>query len=178
MVAEKLINEMIPALTIRDSAEKAILWMGELRTNFLPVLENGHFKGFLSEDLIFENNDLGKRIADIKLIAENCYLNKDQHFYDVIKLYKDFNIDMVAILDDDQSYLCVVTIEDIINAFSQTSAVQNQGGIIILSLRLIDYSLAEIARLIEENSLKILSSYLNIDPDNSDRIFVTLKVTF
>jgi acetoin utilization protein AcuB len=176
MIAEELINDMVPALTMKDDAEKAILWMGELRTNFLPVIENSHFKGFISEEIIFENNDLEKKISSIRLIGDNCYLNKNQHFYDVIKLFKDFNIDMVAIVDDDDLYLGVVTIDDIMNAFSQTSAIQSPGGIIIIKLKQIDYSLSEVARLIEENNAKILSTYIKADPIESDRILLTLKI--
>lgn len=176
MIAEELINDMVPALTMKDDAEKAILWMGELRTNFLPVIENGHFRGFISEEIIFENNDLEKHISTIKLIGDNCYLNKNQHFYDVIKLFKDFNIDMVAIVDDDDIYIGVVTIDDIMNAFSQTSTIQSPGGILILKVKQIDYSLTEIARLVEENNAKILSTYIKADPIESDRILLTLKI--
>lgn len=176
MIAEELINDMVPALTMKDDAEKAILWMGELRTNFLPVIENSHFKGFISEEIIFENNDLEKKISSIRLIGDNCYLNKNQHFYDVMKLFKDFNIDMVAIVDDDDLYLGVVTIDVIVNAFSQTSAIQSPGGIIILKLKQIDYSLSEVARLVEENNAKILSTYIKADPIESDRILLTLKI--
>jgi len=176
MIAEELINDMVPALTMRDDAEKAILWMGELRTNFLPVIENSRFKGFISEEIIFENNDLEKQISTIKLVGDNCYLNKNQHFYDVIRLFKDFNIDMVAIVDDSDNYLGVVTIDDIMNAFSQTSAIQSPGGIIIIKLNQIDYSLSEISRLVEENNAKILSTYIKNDPIESDRILLTLKI--
>jgi Mg/Co/Ni transporter MgtE len=176
MIAEELINDMVPALTMKDDAEKAILWMGELRTNFLPVIENSRFKGFISEEIIFDNNDLEKQISTIKLVGDSCYLNKNQHFYDVIKLFKDFDIDMVAIVDDNDNYLGVVTIDDIMNAFSQTSAIQSPGGIIILKLNQIDYSLSEIARLVEENNAKILSSYIKNDPIESGRILLTLKI--
>jgi signal-transduction protein with cAMP-binding, CBS, and nucleotidyltransferase domain len=176
MIAEELINDMVPALTMKDDAEKAILWMGELRTNFLPVIEQSQFKGFITEEIIFENNDLEKPISTIKLVGDNCYLNKNRHFYDIIKLFKDFHIDMVAILDDDNSYLGVVTFEDIMNAFSQTSAIQSPGGIIIISINQIDYSLAQIARLIEENNAKILSSYIKNDPLENDKLLLTLKI--
>lgn len=167
---------MVPALTMKDDAEKAILWMGELRTNFLPVIENSHFKGFISEEIIFENNELEKPISSIKLICDNCYLNKNQHYYDIIKLFRDFNIDMVAIIDENDVYLGVVTMDDIINVLSQSSAIQSPGGIIIISLNLIDYSLAEISRLIEENNAKILSSYIKTDPVESSKILLTLKI--
>ncbi len=176
MIAEELINDMVPALTMKDVAEKAILWMGELRTNFLPVIENSQFKGFISEEIIFETNDLEKPISRIKLIGDNCYLNKNQHFYDVIKLFKDFNIDMVAIIDNDEIYLGVVTIDDIMNAFSQTTAIQSPGGIIVLAINQIDYSLSEVARLVEENNAKILSSYIKNDPIESEKILLTLKI--
>jgi hypothetical protein len=176
MIAEELVNEMIPALSMKDNAEKAILWMGELRTNFLPVIEHGFFKGFVSEEIIFENNDLGKEIRDIKLIAENCYVGQRQHYFDLIRLIKDFKIDLVAVVDDDLMYMGVVTIDDLINAISQSSAIQNPGAIIILSINKIDYSLAEITRLVEENDAKILSSYIKIDPKDSNKLLVTVKI--
>lgn len=167
---------MIPALSMKDNAEKAILWMGELRTNFLPVIEKGHFKGFVSEEIIFENNDLGKEIREIKLIAENCYLNRKQHYFDIIRLIKEYNIDLVAVVDDNMNYLGVVTIDDVINAISESSAIQNPGAIIILSISKIDYSLAEVTRLVEENNAKILSSYVKSDPKDSSRLLLTLKI--
>ncbi len=176
MIAEELINDMIPALTMKDDAEKAILWMGELRANFLPVIEQSMFRGFVSENIIFENNELEKPISEINLIGNDCFLNKNQHFYDLIRLIKDFNIDMVAILNDDDTYLGVVTIDDILNAFSQTSAIQSPGGIIVISIKYIDYSLAEISRLIEENSAKVLSSYIKNDPMDSENLILTLKI--
>lgn len=176
MIAEELLNDMIPALSMKDNAEKAILWMGELRTNFLPVIEKGHFKGFVSEEIIFENNDLGKEIREIKLIAENCYLNRKQHYFDIIRLIKEYNIDLVAVVDDNMNYLGVVTIDDVINAISESSAIQNPGAIIILSISKIDYSLAEVTRLVEENNAKILSSYVKSDPKDSSRLLLTLKI--
>jgi CBS domain-containing protein len=176
MIAEELVNEMIPALSMKDNAEKAILWMGELRTNSLPVIEKGMFKGFVSEDIIFENNDLEKEIREIKLIADNCYVNAKQHYYDIIRLIKENHIDLVAVVDDERNYMGVVTIEDIINALSQSSAIQNPGAIIILSINQIDYSLAEITRLVEENNAKILSSYVKSDPQDSNKLLLTLKI--
>jgi CBS domain-containing protein len=176
VIAAELVNEMIPALSMKDKAEKAILWMGELRANFLPVIENGFFRGFVSEEIIFENNDLEKEIRQIKLVAENCYVNHKQHYFDMIRLINEFQIDLVAVVDDELNYLGVVTIDDIINAISQSSAIQNPGAIIILSINKIDYSLAEITRLVEENNAKILSSYVKSDPKDSNKLLVTFKI--
>ena len=176
MVAEELINDMIPALTLKDNAEKAIFWMEELRTKFLPVINHSHFCGFISDEVIFENNDIDKEISGIRLISENCYLNRSRHFFDAIKLFRENNIDMAAVIDDNGNYMGVITVDDIIKAFSQITAIQSPGGILVISIRQIDYTLAEIVRLVEENDAKVLSTYLKNDPDNESNILVTLKI--
>jgi acetoin utilization protein AcuB len=176
MIAEELINDMVPALTLKDNAEKAIFWMEELRTKYLPVIDHLQFRGFISEEAIFENNDIGKELSGIKLIGENCYLNHSQHFFEAIKLYRENNVDMAAVVDDEGNYLGVITVDDIIKAFSEITAIQSPGGIIVISIRQIDYTLAEIVRLIEENDAKVLSSYLKNDPDDDSKILLTLKI--
>ncbi len=176
MVAEELINEMIPALTLKDNAEKAIFWMEELHTKFLPVIDQSHFKGFISEEAIFENNVIENEISNIKLVGENCYLHKDRHFFEAIKLLRENSIDMAAVIDDSENYQGVITVDDIIRAFSQITAIQSPGGILVISVRQIDYTLAEIVRLVEENDSKVLSTYLKNDPQDESNILVTLKI--
>jgi predicted transcriptional regulator len=52
MIAEDLINHMIPPLKGTDDAHKAIVWMEEFRCHQLPVVENGNLLGFISEEII------------------------------------------------------------------------------------------------------------------------------
>jgi len=50
------------------------------------------------------------------------------------------------------------------------------GGIIVLSMDLIDYSLAEISRYVEENNAKVISSLMVEDPMDKGKIKLTLKI--
>ncbi|MCK5207712.1 MAG: CBS domain-containing protein [Cyclobacteriaceae bacterium] len=176
MIAEELINQMIPALKLTDTAEKAIIWMEELKTNQLPVIDNRMFKGLISEDIILENNDLDRKIGDFKLISEHCYVNEDQHLFDIIRLTQECDSELVAILNREGEFMGVSRHEDTIKAFSNTLAVQGQGGILVLELRFIDYSMAEISRLIESDDAKILGSYLSQDHKDPNFVFLTLKI--
>ena len=72
MVAADLINHMIPPLKPTDDGNKAIVWMEELRTNQLPVIEKGRFLGFISEDIILEDNDPQKAISEYDLEDAGC----------------------------------------------------------------------------------------------------------
>jgi signal-transduction protein with cAMP-binding, CBS, and nucleotidyltransferase domain len=173
MIAEELINRMIPPLKVTDTAEKALRWMEELRVHQLPVLEGQEYVGMISEEIIFQVNDPSFYLSELPLSAQDVYVFYNQHFYDVLKLALDHHIQVVAVLNEDKEFMGVITVQSTIIAFAQ-SAVQEPGGIIVLSLYERDYSLTEISRLVESNDSKILSSY--VCPDRSDPLKIKLTI--
>lgn len=177
MIAEDLINHMIPPLKATDDAHKAIVWMEEFRCNHMPVIENNKLLGFISEEIILETNDIERKVADFDLIGQNCYVQLHSHFYDILKVAADNRLQLVAVLNDDQTFCGVITVQDTLTSFAQTAAVQMPGGILVLSMSLVDYSLSEISRLIEENHAKILSSIVKEDPLDQGKIRLTLKIS-
>lgn len=176
MIAEELINHMIPPLKLGDDTNKAILWMEELRCNQLPVVDNGEFSGLLTEDIILEYNDVTLLVKDYELTAKNCTININSHFYDVIKIASENKVQLVGVLDSEDKYCGVITVQDTITAFAQSAAVQMPGGIIVLSMSGVDYTLSEISRLVEENNAKILSSSVKDDPLDPTKLKLTIKI--
>ena len=176
MVAEELINHMIPPLKVTDTARKAKMWMEELRCNQLPVSDGGKFLGLITEDIILEENDIDKLIREFDLIGHGCVVRKNSHFYEVIKLATDNDLEMVGVEDENKEYFGVITVQDTITLFAQSAAVQVPGGIIVLSMDQRDYSMAEISRLIEENNAKILGSSVKQDDFDPSKIKLTLKL--
>jgi acetoin utilization protein AcuB len=176
MIAEELINHMLPPLKLSDEASKAIAWMEEFRCGQLPVVDNEKFLGFISEQAILEQNDLTKSVQEFEFIGDDCMVSIDSHFYDVLKIAGDHKLQMVAVRNDIGQYVGVITVADIMVSFAQTAAVQMPGSILVLSMDLLDYSLAEIARLVEENNAKILSSTMAEDPLDKGKIKLTIKL--
>jgi acetoin utilization protein AcuB len=146
MIAEELINHMIPPLKVSDDAHKAIVWMEEFRCNHLPVVDGGILLGFISEEIILESNDIEKRLADFDLVGKDCVVSMDSHFYDILRIAGESKLQIVAVLNESRQYAGVITVQDMMTSFAQTAAVQMPGGILVLSMDLIDYSLAEICR--------------------------------
>lgn len=167
---------MIAPLKATDDAHKAMVWMEEFRCNHLPVIEDKKLLGFISEEIILEANDIERKLTDFELVGKNCSVNPDSHFYDILKVAGEHKLQLVAVLNEAGEYEGVITVQDIMTSFAQTAAVQIPGGIIVLSLDLIDYSLAEISRLIEENNAKVLSSIVVEDTLDSRKIKLTIKI--
>ncbi|MEM9297003.1 MAG: CBS domain-containing protein [Bacteroidota bacterium] len=176
MIAEELINHMIPPLKQKDDAHKALVWMEELRCNELPVVRDGHFLGFITEDMIMEANDAEKLIETFDKIGKQCVLGSGSHMYDVIKMAAENEMKMVSVQDHANTYMGVITVQDTINSMAQSIAIQMPGSILVLSIPHIDYSLSQISRLVEENNAKILSSSVKEDDVDSGQLRVTLKI--
>ncbi|MGC3948231.1 MAG: CBS domain-containing protein [Chryseolinea sp.] len=176
MIAEDLINHMIPPLKASDDAHKAIVWMEEFRCNFMPVVDDGKLLGFISEEIILETNEVDRPVRDFNLVGQNCYVHLDTHFYDILKVAAENKLQVVAVLNEEQVYCGLITVQDTLTSFAQTAAVQLPGGILVLSMTHVDYSLSEISRLIEENHAKVLSSIVKEDPLDPSKLRLTLKI--
>jgi acetoin utilization protein AcuB len=176
MIAEELINHMIPPLKVTDDAHKAIVWMEEFRCNHLPVVEDGQLFGFISEEIILESNDIEKPLTAFDLAGKECTVRFDTHVYDILRVASDHKLQMVAVLNEEDQYIGVITVQDVMTSFAQSAAIQMPGGILILSMNLIDYSLTEIARYVEENNAKIISCMMVEDPMDKGKVKLTLKI--
>ncbi len=176
MIASELINHMIPPLKLSDTAQKAIAWMEELRCKQLPVVEEGRFMGLISEEMILEVNNIDCLISNFDLECEDCTVYPNQHVYDVIKTASDNKVQLIAVVDEDENYSGIITIQDTISSFAQTATVQAPGAILVLSMEARDYSLSEISRLIEEDDAKILGSTIREDSSDPKRLKLTLKI--
>ncbi len=176
MIAEELINHMIPPLKVTDDAHKAIVWMEEFRCNHLPVVDEGILLGFISEEIILESEDIEKNLGDFDLVGKDCVVGLESHFFDILKVAGEHKLNIVGVLNEEGRYAGIITVQDIMASFAQTASVQMPGGIIVLSMDLIDYSLAEISRYVEENKAKIISSTMTEDALDRGKIKLTLKI--
>jgi hypothetical protein len=176
MQAYEFINNLIPPLKLKDKVKLALNWMEEIRTDILPVVEESRFLGFITEDLVFTINNPETSIAEISLDNVSCFVYQDKHIYDVIKVASEFHSNMIAVVDRENNYLGVVTMEDAISAFADSLSIQSNGAVLVLSMNMTDYSLFEIARIIESENTKILSSFLSSDPLDDSKVKLTLKL--
>ncbi|WP_143962661.1 CBS domain-containing protein [Litoribacter populi] len=176
MQAYEFINNMIPPLKFTDKVKMALSWMEEIRTNVLPVVHEGEFKGLITDEQIYNLNNPELSIQEVEMEAQSCFVFKDKHIYDVLRVASEFQSNMVAVIDRENVYHGVITLEDAISAFADTLSIQSQGGVLILSMYMTDYSLHEIARVIESENAKVLSNFISNDPLDDSKIKVTLKV--
>lgn len=175
MRALDFINHLIPPLKFTDKVSMALSWMEEIRTNILPVADKGGFKGFITDEIIYDINNPELTVGEVELLAASCVVQWDRHIYEVLRVSSENQVSMVALVDKDMKYQGVVTEEDAVTAFTDSISIQTPGGVLILSMFMTDYSLYDIARVVESENAKVLSSFISNDPLDDSKIKVTLK---
>lgn len=175
MRAEELISEIIPPIKFSETGEKALSWMNEFRVSHLPVVERNEYIGLISENDIYDMPDPKVKLKDYFTNLPKPFIYSDRHVYEILKLIADHRITVVPILYENNEYAGCTDLLYLMSQITAINSIKEVGGILVLEMNQHDYTMAEIARIIEENNAKILSSYITSVPD-STQIEVTVKI--
>ncbi len=175
MVAIDLISDIIPSLKTSDTGQTALNWMEIFRISHLPIVNNQDFLGLISDADIYDMNQPEEPIGNHELTLLKPFVTTDQHLFEVIGLASRLKLSVVPVLDSNNHYKGVITTNDLIRHIAGTSSLDQPGGIIVLEMIERDYSLSQIAQIIESNNVKVLSMYIT-SPAESTKLEVTIKV--
>ena len=175
MRAFELITDEIPPLIHTDSGEKALNWMDEFKVTHLAVLKNGAFVGVVSESAILDRLVLSDVLDELFDHLPRPYVNKNTHIYDVLAMMSEHKLSIIPVLDENEQYLGCTSIYHLMTTLANIGSIKEPGSILVLEINSIDYSMAQIAQIIESNNAKILSSYILSDVSSSI-LEVTLKI--
>lgn len=162
---------MIPS----EDPVEALNIMDEYRIAHLPVVENGKFLGMASETAMLSATGV---ISDPLQQYSNLIdgsVTPEEHILEVLKSAGELHLTVVPVVDADKNYIGCITLEDLVEKLSDMQGATRPGGIIVLEMKENDYSLQQIARIVEENDAKILST--SVSTGEEGMIEVNLKVS-
>lgn len=175
MLAEELIVDDIPPLRPVDDGETALRWMDDFKVTHLSVVKDGQFLGTISESDLLGMADLGEPVGSYKELFNPASVYDYQHIFEVVKVVNDQKLSIIPVLDRNNVYVGSITIALLMKIIADMPAVNSPGGIIVLEMGIRDYTLTEIARIVEENDAKLLGTFVTSHPD-STKMQLTLKV--
>lgn len=175
MLAKELISDDISPLMTSDTGMMALSMMEEYKVRHLPIVNSETLLGLISEDDILEMPDPEAAIGSFKLSVQTPYVTDNQFIYDVFKELSIQRLTLMPVVDSTNRYIGSINLLDIVDSISKFTAVNQPGGVIVLKVNQYDYSLSQIAQIVESNDAKILSLYVLNNSDNSE-LEVTIKI--
>lgn len=175
MIAQNLISEVVPCIRPSDSGQKALDWMEIFRISHLAVVDGKRLVGLISDQIIYDLNIADKLVGNFADHLLSPHVHDNQHIYEVFSAISVLKLSAVPVLDLHHEYMGVITAFDLAQKFADLVAVNGPGGVIVLELNAINYSLSQIAQIVEGNDAKILSLYITQDTE-SKLMTVTMKI--
>jgi len=175
MNAKTLIAHDIPALSIEQTGRDAFHLLSDYHVKHLPVLDGKKLVGILSEEDVF-NHKLYEPISEYDFsMLRRFAVRAEEHIFEVMRVMGDNRLTVIPVVDDEGEYLGLITQNDLLRYFAQSAAFTESGSVIVLEMNRRDYSLSTISRILEEEDVKILSSFVtsSIDPETVE---LTLKL--
>lgn len=177
MIAENLISESIPTVTPDEIGSKVLALMEIFRVSHLPVVVGKDYFGVVSDKEIYDAENFDEKIN--KYISPNLlqpHVHVNQHIFEVAGVALGCGVSIVPVLEPDHSYIGSITRTDLAFKLAELFSSNEPGGIIVLELTEVNYSLSQIAQIIEGNDARILSLYIHKPSPFSKELDVTIKV--
>lgn len=144
-----------------------------LTYSHLPVEQNGHFIGCISENDVY-CFDGSKNLSDFQYAIEPFHVYQNANWMDVLKAFAINNCNLIPVLGEDNQYLGYYELGDIMSIFNDTPFLNESGGIIVIEKEMQEYSFSEICQIVESNDARIYGVFISKMED--DMVEVTLKV--
>lgn len=175
MLAKDLISDEIPSLKTADTALEALWIMEQSKVSQLPIVEGNQFLGLLCENDVFDLSEPGEPIGKLSLSLFSPFIGGHQHIYEAIDMMSNLKLSVLPVLDEQKNYLGSIALPGLAAYMGKLFGMQLPGGILVLEVNPFDYSLTEIARIVESNDARITSMYITSQPD-AQRMEITLKI--
>ena len=165
MLTAELINNNIPRLQLQDSVSKALQLINDFRVTHLPVVSEDIYLGMISEDDLL---DVEEEKGTMEFLQENfvaASVKENEHFLNAVKCSNQYETTIVPVTNEEKELVGVITVTDLLKALGNFSGANEIGGIIVMEMERLQFSISEISRIVESNDATVLHLNTTIQPD-------------
>lgn len=174
MTAAELISEHLIPLRLSDTVIIARDRMADGPYKEFPVVENNQFVGLLKEESLEDKND-SDIISSLQNEFDHSLARPEDFFLVPLKLMHQRKLSLLPVVNNEGEYRGTVSAEEMIDTLAQYNSAGEPGGIILLQMSPVQFSISEIGRIVESNNAKII--HLNTWTDAaSGQLMVAIKI--
>lgn len=168
-----IINDIKP-LKLSDTVAYAKELIASNMLSHIPVVANQKLIAMLSEADIQTIDDNYATMEDLKYLYNSFEINVKANWFEAIKTFGENDANIIPVLSEENTYLGYYELMDFISLLNDMPLMEHLGKTIIISKGLKDYSISEIAQIIESENGKILGLF--VSKLTVDKAYITIKL--
>jgi acetoin utilization protein AcuB len=174
MTSAELISGHLSPLHLNDTIAEAREKLAEGAYKEYPVVENNQFVGLLREESLEERKE-SDLISSMQEELDHSLSRPDDFFLVPLKLMHQRKLSLLPVVNEEGEYRGTISAEEMLDTVAQYNAAGDPGGIIVMQMSPLQFSISEIGRIVESNNAKII--HLNTWSDAaSGQLMVAIKI--
>lgn len=169
-----LLAKKFNAIKIEDSIANVQEFFSKGAFSHFPVLQDSIFVGCIAAEDI-ETFERSKSLLDYRYALEVFFVRTNMNWFEVLSVFAQHDSTICPVLDDSNNYIGYYELQSLIGIFNETPFVKEAGGIIIVEKSVKEYSMSQVAQIVESNNGRLLGLF--IEEANSEWVRITVKTT-
>ncbi|MGB4383142.1 MAG: CBS domain-containing protein [Bacteroidales bacterium] len=164
-------------ITVKTSTtlKEAKELMNEWKVSHLPIVNNDILLGILNEDDLIGISDENTQLGNVELSTPIVSVQSDSHIFDILQFMGQYKLSICPVTAHNMQYIGSIIGVDFLHCLSPFMSLNNPGGTIILEIKPVDYTMAQIASIIESNDAHILATFIHADAEKN-QLYVFIKI--
>lgn len=166
----------IPSVHTTDIGSKALALMAVYHVRHLPIVDDHKLIGLLSEEDVMMQSEIDP-ISKYQLSVAKPAVRDKEHIFDIMRKISEYELSVIPVIDNDENYIGLITLETVLDYYAKSFTFNEPGCIIVITINRQNYSLSEIAQIIEDENAAILSTFITrVDETNQVEIILKLNI--
>ncbi len=175
MKAKDIITSSLPTIRSDDYVYQVIELMEEYKVAHLPLVdEDGMYIALVADEVLY-NEDEEKKISDIDLEFFRPLVYENQNIFDVFNVLAQIKVSVLPVLDKANVYLGSILVNDLIYKTIEFFGLAQEGAVLLMRVKYIDYSVTQIGNIIEANNAKIISFFTVPEDDTYQKVIIKVN---
>jgi predicted transcriptional regulator len=175
MIVKDFIRYDCPVAHPQHTPAEALEMMNDYKISQIPYVDGNDYLALLDEISVYEMKSDEPLEKQVKSNYLTPYSIENQHILETLSLFGHNNIMLLPVVDVNKNYIGVLMAEDITRALGKLSSFHREGAVIVLETTPYDYSLSQIAQIVESSDAKILQLFVN-ESNNTETLEITIRV--
>lgn len=156
MLVKEIINTEISPLKLTDTVAMALMKIELLHTTkFCVIDEDNKLAGMASISKLIEVVDEKTPLSEVEL-EKSIFVPENQHLFEASRVMLSEQLYLMPVADNEGEFLGMIKKRDVLNALGDVFNLSAFGSVIEVEMTQIDFTLADLVRIVEMEGAKIL----------------------
>jgi CBS domain-containing protein len=172
---QEILSTSIPPLRPEDPVLLAREAMEEHHVAHLPVILDHKLLGIVSEESLLNAASDNLPLDRLRSSFSGAAVQGSNHIISTVHILSEFNLTLIPVINPEGEYQGSITAVELLRQIGKLIGAGDPGAILVLELDQINFSFAEISKLVETNDAQITQLNTYADPVN-ETFYITLRI--